>query len=1108
MAHETERTIRMANEPTLSPDGTTLAFSWSGEIWSVPTIGGHASRLTTHPANETQPKYSPDGSTIAFVSDRSGSDQIFVMPATGGIPEQKTFHSEGYQIADWFPDGQSVLAIGQRDHFWKYAERLIRVDLTKRTAESVLADAFASSANVSPDGNQILFVREGERWWRKGYQGERAAQIWKLDLRTGQFEELLHEGVDCRWPLWIPNGKGFYFTKGDIHGFDLWRYRESNKEGKSGLQKRIAGFSEDSIVQPTVSRDGSMIVFRHLFDFYSFQPSEHSKPEKIDIRLANDIALPDDRLRRTFSKAEQVAFSDDGLEVAFVAGADLWIMDTELKEPIRVTATDGAEGNPVFANDGKSIWFTRVIDGQTDIWKIERKQASLFWWQQRAFVESQITQTPDTELDLQFTPDGKQLLFQLAFGDLVRYELTSGETEVVFDGFSEMEYSISPDSLWVAYSARDEYFNSDVWLMPLDGSHSATNVSRHPDNDLSPVFSPDGKLLAYTGTRGDDEVDVYYVYLQETLAEQTSRERKLQKAVETIKKKREVISKSSSSSKSQSTPKSDDTSVRSTNGETASKPANASPTSANNGPPLKPIVMDLADIHKRVRKIGTPNTSEKNLLFSSDSKRLVFESTIDGKHGWYSVEFPDQLQPKLLTSTVMSNGRWSTTANGILGLSQGVPSKLEGGDKLQTYSFIAKHECSQAGRFREGFNAAWLQMKDTWYDPRMGGKNWDAIRRKYQEVASESHDERSLAAIIEMMLGELNGSHLGFTPSVSTSRDESDTPAWKTQMAHLGVRFDATHRGPGIRVRDVLPEGPADRHESHLLAGDIILSIDGETVDPDTDLTTILDGILERDIRLSVQRTVESKNEDDDQALGNTKKLTVTVRPISYPRARAMLYEHWLDYNRHLVEKQSNGTLGYLHIRSMDTPSFHEFESQLYQVGYGRDGLVIDVRDNGGGFTTDLLLTALTQPQHAITVPRGGSRGYPQDRFVFATWTKPIVVLCNQNSFSNAEIFSHAIKTLGRGKVIGVRTAGGVVSTSSARITDIGVIRVPFRGWFSINSGRDMELNGAEPDIVIWPKPAELAKGIDRQLEQAVKTLLEDVAKLPSPPVIEYATER
>ncbi len=236
---------------------------------------------------------------------------------------------------------------------------------------------------------------------------------------------------------------------------------------------------------------------------------------------------------------------------------------------------------------------------------------------------------------------------------------------------------------------------------------------------------------------------------------------------------------------------------------------------------------------------------------------------------------------------------------------------------------------------------------------------------------------------------------------------------------HLGLRFDPKFKGPGLKVRDVILDGPADKADSRIDAGEIVLSIDGQAVDPDMDLTKVLNGSVARDIALKVKN---EKGEERD----------VVIRPITYGSVRSTLYEMWIRHNRELVDKASEGKFGYLHIRSMDMASFYRFEQELYEVGFGKDALVIDVRENGGGSTTDHLLTALTQPDHAITVPRGGGPGYPHDRRVYATWNKPIIVLCNQNSFSNAEIFSHAIKTLKRGRLVGVPTSGSVISTGGS----------------------------------------------------------------------------
>ena len=1094
--------IRMASDFALSPDGQVLVFRWANELWSTAIDQtGEIKRLTNHPAIDSQPRFSPNGKQIAFISNRSGSNQIYVMPAEGGMPQQKTFHSEGYSLADWFPDGNSVLATATRDHFWRGSARMMQIDLTKRSAEKVLLDDAAANPKLSNDGKKILFTREGERWWRKGYRGERSAQIWMLDLQSGATDELLHEQVECLWPLWMPGGKGFYFAKGTDHGLDLWRYRFAS-EDQPARQRKVWGFQDDSIAEPTISRNGTTIVFRHLFDTYVLRPGKDDQPTKLDLKVAADTDLPEDLQRAVVNRADQVAFTDDGLEIAFTLNGDLWLMDTELKEPIQVTRTEGYEESPIFSNDGKSLWFTRKENGQVDLWKVEPKDPTKYWWQQKEFVETRMTESAGSKGNLRFTPNGKHLLFTEGRGNLVAMSLDTKEITRLVESFSEPNFSISPDSRWIAYDSQDNDFNSEIWIMPLDKHAPPVNVSRHPDNDQSPVFSPDGKVLAFTGRRSKEESDIYYVYLQEEYDDESSRDRTIEKAIETMKKKRPKPAAAEPKTETGSQDTKNTENKNPENKPAEPKPADAKaseekpkPEKASDAEP-KLVRIDFDKIHQRLRRINLQDTRETNLIFSPDGKKLAFSASVEGKSGWYSVEFPDKLTPKLMSSTVLSDARWTKSSGSIMGLSKGTPTKLENGEKETSFGFSVTHDRSRSGRFREGFNAAWLAMNEIWYDPAMGNRNWEQVRRKYVDAASRAFDERGLGEVIELMLGELNGSHLGFTPSMG-SASEPETPRKREHpTAHLGARFDPAYLGPGLKVRDVLPESPSDKFKSRLKAGDIILSIDGTRVDPSMDLTQVLNGPLDRDIQLVVQRAKEDASEE----------LNLTLRPIPYGRVRPLLYEQWLETNRQMVEKLSNGKLGYLHIQAMDESSFLEFEQQLYNVGYGKEGLVIDVRDNGGGSTTDHLLTSLTQPKHAITVPRGGGTGYPHDRMIYATWSKPIVVLCNQNSYSNAEIFSHAIKVLGRGKLVGVQTAGGVVSTGAARINDIGVLRAPFRGWFSIRDGKDMELHGAEPDFIVWPAPGELPAGIDKQLEKGVEVLLEEVKQVPALPKPKYAT--
>lgn len=1097
--------VQLARDPALSPDGTTLAFAWRGDLWSVPVAGGRALRLTQHSADESQPAYSPDGKQLAFISTREGGTrQVFVMPARGGAARQLTRHSEGHHLHAWLPDGQSLLVAINRDHSWMRdprSSRLALLDLSGQKAPSVLFDDYAYEPSLSADGQRLLFTREGESWWRQGYQGSRAGQVWLFDRDKATFKQLKAEATESRWPLWLPDDSGYYHVSNRDGTFNLWHH-----DLTTGKDRQITRFQGDSVVFPVLSRDGQTLVFRHRFDFYRWQPGEKTAPAKIDIR-----AFPEDTPpaleRPLLSTASEVAHTRDGLQIAFIAGGEVWVMDTELKEPRRVTTTAEEERDLVFAPDGKSLWFVSDAGGQTDLWKATPQSSAKPWWQNTAFELTRITHDTAAESRLRFTPDGKKLAYVKERGDLWLADADGKNPRRLLEHWDAPSYDFSPDSQWLVYAQNDAFFNSDIWLLPLDGSRPAFNLSRHPDNDYSPVWSPDGKKIAWTGRRDNDEIDIHYVWLRAEDGEQSKRERTLLKALEKFKK---PSSSSTSSAASSSAP----TSSPNTPAAPAKAPAAASPNTAEAkpSPPAKrpsttpKTSIDFDAIHERIHRISLPNTSESSLVWSPDSKKLAFSATVDGRRGTYTMEPPDETKPKLLSSALVTAPVWLKEGDQITGLVEGKPASLSGKGTLTTRSFTARHTVDRAAKQRAVFDQCWQLMRDRYYDERLGNRDWDAVRAKYAPMAAAVPDWRSVQEIVHLMLGELNGSHLGFTLNLGSSSSSSPstpatpTRAWQEETAHLGLRFDPTHPGPGWKVRDVIFKGPASQKLSRVQPGEIVLRIDGLEVHPDTDPASVLNGPLERDITLRVKAAGAEGKERD-----------VTLRPISFSTARSLLYRQWIEENRARVDQLSGGQLGYLHISAMDTASFHQFQADLYAAGAGRNGLVIDVRENGGGSTTDHLLTALTQPRHAVAIPRGGSlRGYPQDRSVYAVWDQPIVVLCNQNSYSNAEIFSHAIKLLGRGQVVGVPTAGGVISTGSASVMDIGTLRMPTRGWYGLQSGIDMELNGAVPDHLLWPQPGELAAGIDRQLEKAIEVLKEDVARWKSrpQPKLQKATER
>jgi tricorn protease len=1116
--------IRLASQPALSPDGSTLAFVWHGEIWTVPIAGGAARPLTRHPARDREPKFSPDGKSVAFVSNREGSEQVYVMPLASGSPKQLTSHTAGYSLQEWSPDGLELLVSASRDHDWdRTAPRFFRIGASESKAEEILFDAAGQNGTLSADGKRLLLTREGAQWWRKGYEGSQASQIWLYDLASKAFTKVLDPPGGALWPLWKPDGSGFYYVGVVGKSWNLLEHRFG-----ATPDRPLTRFEDDSIVFPCLSRDGSTLVFRHLFDLYALHPGKPgSVPTKLEIRSEGDSPRVTTE-RRVLTQASQVAFTKDGLEVAFIAGGDLWVMDTELLDPKQITTTPEEERFPAFSPDGSTLYFVSDQGGQADLWRADRGDSARDWWVNTKFNLTRLTQDADVESDLRWSPEGSKLGFIKGRGDLWTIGPDGKDARRVLAGWSQPEYDWSPDGKWLVYARDDDDFNSDVWVIPADGSKPPFNLSKHPDNESSPVWSPDGKVIAFTGRRENTEVDVYYVWLRAEDDEKTARDRSLEKAVDKIKKGR---TKAATPAKP---------------GAPAAKGARPdAPAAEEPKKPASPVAIDFDRIHERIRRISIPNSTEARPFWSPDSKRLAFTASIDGTTGVYSVEIPDDLKPKLISAVPGTQARWLETGNQIVWLSGGVPSSVvpaggpalagprsaagasaaaesspAGGGRQSSYRFRALQELNWPAHYRAGFELAWRTMRDNWYDERLGNRNWDAVRRKYSDMAAASPDSETFATVVQLMLGELNGSHLGFIP-IRTPDDPGTPPAtptppgprpnppgpggaapaeggrWQIVTPHLGLRFDPAHRGPGLKVASVIPDGPTDRRVSKVETGETVLTIDGTTVDPSMDLSRVLNGPIQRDIRLTV-RGADGKDRD------------VLVRPIPYASLSRLLYEKWVKDNRKRVEEVSKGTLGYLHIRGMDFPSFYRFEEELYSAGAGKQGLIIDVRENGGGSTADHLLTALTQPAHATAVPRGGGPGYPQDRKVYATWSKPIVVLCNQNSFSNAEIFSHAIKTLKRGKLVGVPTAGGVISTGATTIMDLGLLRLPGRGWFTVNDGEDMELHGAVPDVILWPHPTDHAKGLDVQLDKAVEVLAADVEaerKRPKPK-LRKATER
>jgi tricorn protease len=398
------------------------------------------------------------------------------------------------------------------------------------------------------------------------------------------------------------------------------------------------------------------------------------------------------------------------------------------------------------------------------------------------------------------------------------------------------------------------------------------------------------------------------------------------------------------------------------------------------------------------------------------------------------------------------------------------------GGGLSTIEFKAKMTVRRDEEFREMFEQSWRALREHFYDPAFHGANWEAVRAKYRPLVQHVALREDLYALMSLMMGELNASHLGILGFTSSPEETT---------ADLGLLFDETYRGPGLKVAEVLKQGPADRRGINLKPGDIIRSIDREEVTDKTNVSQLLNDKVGETLALQVTANPSAEMKDP-KAIRK-----VEIQAANRHQIHDLMYERWVDRNARRVAELSGGKLGYIHIPSMDEAGLDRFVRALYSDNFDKEGIVLDVRFNGGGFTHDQILNYLGAREHTTFRQRDGGQGMvlrSRDR----KWTKPLVVLINNRSYSDAEIFPSAVRTLGLGKLVGQSTGGHVIGTSSIRLIDGTMFRVPRTGVFTLK-GVNMEREGVIPDVEVEAQPDQLAKGIDAQLEKAVDVLKTDV---------------
>ncbi len=1110
--------------PSISPDGSSIVFSWRGDLWRVSSSGGQALRLTSHPADETNSAWSPDGSLIAFESDREGAANLYVMSPDGSGLRQVTDTDRSLTLSGFDPSPQSpgLLFDSSLEGDLYRSSRPYVAPLSGAPFHR-LHDAFGSLPAADRTGQRIAFVRGGSAWSRRNYRGPDNRDLWLFNRADGSFRQLTTFAGNDSYPLWLDDHTIIFLSDRRLDRVNV--YRMDLNAGESSASP-LTSFDDRDIQHLSIAFHSPIAVFMAWDSLYTLKlDAPNPSPQRLSITAADD-EQDNVQLKSINRDVSEAALSPDGKVVALVAYGEVFLRDVEDRSPTRrITNSPAREKNLAWSADGKRLFFVSDSDGTDSIYAAEvdttlddvRKQYQELFHPAAASqpaatapagepapaasapesLEPPASQPQNAETDakadakekkskdknesrwpraLTFriapviaestndrnpspSPDGKKLAFRRGPGDLMILNLESNATTALVTGWdSDLEWRWSADSRLIAYQQSDRNFNSDIFIVPADGSKPPVNITRHPDNDTNPRWSADGRVLAFLSERTNEEVDVWMVYLDKLLEALNRQEldQYFKDAADLAKKRKPLGAEPPKPEK-----KDDD--------KDEPKPW------IKVSPEHPPETFDLEDAYLRVRRVTTFTGSESSLELTPAGDRFVINAD-DPDRSLFSMKWDGTDKKRLGGAAEVQH--LSLTGDRVIQVAGGQASsvKIEGGD-LKSFDIDHTIRIDLQEQAAQKFLEAARILGETFYHPTMKGLDWPALSVKYLDLARKTRTADEFNDVANRFLGELNASHLGvFAPGRSSPIAQ---PCGRLGTIHEPVNG-------GFRVIEVIPETPAAKGDMALLPGDIITAIDEVPFSPVDTVESRLRGRIGSDTILTIKRPLD----------GRDVEFRTILRPISYGQFVSLNYSHWQRQQLAKVTEWSNGRIGYAHIQGMDQGSLDEFERDLFAAADGKQGLIIDVRNNGGGWTADRLLSSIMTQPHAYTVPRGGDPsihdGYPQDRLFIQRYALPINMLCNEKSFSNAEIISHAFKTLKRGTLVGQQTYGGVISTGGTRLIDGTSVRLPFRGWYLLD-GTDMENNGAVPDLLVPQTPEDESKKLDAQLKAAVEDLLKRI---------------
>lgn len=1051
----------------ISPDGKQIVFNYKGDIYVVNSEGGRARQLTSNPAYDSDPIWTPDGKSIVFSSYRERSKDIFIMPAEGGTPVRLTTHPGNETPLAVLEDG-SILFKANIQQDASYGDfpgnaQLYIIGKDGGRPEQVTS---LPISEISINGNGDILYEDYKGYedpYRKHHTSSVTRDIWhysqaspqkkdgKISISPdGSFTKLTSFKGEDRNPVFGPDGHTYYYLSEQDGTLNIYK----NTLGSQEKPVQLTFHKGNPVRYLSVSGEGTL-SYSYNGELYTMK--EGGKPEKVAVEIVSDNQERALQERNFTSGATDLAVSPDGQEVAIVLRGDVYVTSVDYTTTRRITNTPEQERSVCFSKDGKTLYYAAERNGHWGIWStsLTGKDDKCFTYAVRT-EEKQVTGKGETCFQPQVSPDGKYLAYLKDRTGIAVMDIKSGKEKIVLDkkvNYSytdgDQSFEWSPDSKYILcnYQADGGWNNEDVALIDVT-TGEITDLTESGYSDGNFRWALKGKAMTWSSDKAGyrshgswgAERDIYIMFFDgKRYAEfmQDKEDREIAKLTMSEKEKKQEDKEEKKDS------------VK------AEKKS-------------EKLVLDLGERKSRTLKLTPYSGRLGDHYLTQDGKKLFYMVRLEKGMDLCMLDVEDMSVKVVakgvygaLYPTADDKNMFLLSGNGISRISTADGSR-------KSINFNGEFDYRPAYEREYIFNHIWKQVDEKFYVADIHGIDWKGYHDTYAAFLPHISNNFDFQEMLSEMLGELNGSHTGARYYYRSGFN----------IGALGVLFDNTYKGDGLRIKEVLKGGPVYILDPEIKEGDVIESIDGVKITPETDWYGLLKMKAGKKTVISVSK-------------GGKKATDMYIEP-SYSDHAAM-YRRWVEQREDMVERLSGGKVAYVHVQGMDSESFRKVYSDLLGKYRKCEAVIVDTRHNGGGWLHDDLATLLSGQAYIRFEPRGQYIGTEP----YSKWTKPSCVLIGEDNYSDASGFPYVYKTLGIGKLIGAPVPGTMTAVWwESQIDPSLVFGIPQVGAIGIKEGRYLENLQVEPDIIVYNDPASVLRGEDKQLEAAVtemmKTLREE----------------